>query len=64
MKIIDRCSDSDKESAYRNWFYVLTHYEIMKAVNELVEIRNHKPLVSYLITYDTIPLLLAKLADR
>ena len=42
MKIIDRCSDSDKESAYRNWFYVLTHYEIMKAVNELVEIRNHK----------------------
>lgn len=41
-EIIDRCSDSGKERAYQNGFYVLTYHEIMKVVNELVKIRNHK----------------------
>ena len=42
MEIVVRCSDSDKESAYQNGFYVLTHHEIMKVVNELAKIFNHK----------------------
>ena len=42
MEIVVRCSDSDKESAYQNGFYVLTHHEIMEVVNELAKSFNHK----------------------